>query len=492
MRQLLVTAAIVQEGDRVLLTRRRPDRHLGGYWEFPGGQVEPGETPEAALCREIREELGCEVEVESLVDVETHLDPDAGRQAVIIFYRCRRVAGEPSPREGQEIAWVTRGDLLAYPLAPADRRVAGRIALAAGGGKAAAGGPQAPALGEAPAAAPAAVAAPGPAQEGTPAAEAPGEAPAGPVLGRALLDRVVLVLYQPQDVVNVAGVIRVMSNFGLRRLRLVEPAAFDPYRILGIAHHTEAIVAGVERYPDLPAALADCGLVLGTTSRPREVRRERLTPRQGAGLMLRAAALAAEAEAGGGAAVPSAPGAVAGTGNQPGGLVAVLFGREKDGLPNEALLDCHGIITIPTAPENRSLNLAQAALVVAYELWLAAIGLADQPLLPPARSLGPCAPPDPGAPPQGDEPRSLLRALEEDARLASGRQREEMFRAVADLLRALYPGTTDARVARSVERLRAVLLRAAPRADEATMLAHLFQHVARALREARAGQEGQR
>ncbi|MCG0239891.1 MAG: NUDIX domain-containing protein [Firmicutes bacterium] len=487
MRQLLVTAAIVQEGDRVLLARRRPDSHLGGFWEFPGGQVEPGETPEAALCREIREELGCEVEVESLFDVETHLDPAADRQAVILFYRCRRVAGEPTSREGQEVAWVTRGELLTYPLAPADRRVAGRIALAAGAGTAVAEG-GAPAL--APEEAP--TGAHGSASGGTPAGQAPGEAPAGPATGRALLDRVVLVLYQPQDVVNVAGVIRVMSNFGLRRLRLVEPAAFDPYRILGIAHHTEAIVAGVERYPDLPSALADCGLVLGTTSRPREVRRERITPRQGAGLLLRAAALAAGAEAGGGTGAPPAPGAAAGAGGLAGGLVAVLFGREKDGLPNEALLDCHGIITIPTAPENRSLNLAQAALVVAYELWLAAIGLADQPLLPPARPAAPGTPPDPGAPPQGDEPRSLIRALEEDARLASGQQREEMFRAVADLLRALYPGTTDARVARSVERLRAVLLRAAPRADEATMLAHLFQHVARALREARGagGAEG--
>lgn len=248
--------------------------------------------------------------------------------------------------------------------------------------------------------------------------------------GARPLDNVVLVLVQPQDLVNVAAIVRVMSNFGLSRLRLVEPAAFDPWRILGIAHHTEPIIEQVERYPDLPGALADCSLVLGTTGRPRETRRERLTPRQAAPLVLQAA------------------------GQNPGSPVAILFGRETDGLTNAELDGCHLLVTIPTA-ENRSLNLAQAGLVLSYELWLAA------------------AEPAPQATPA---------ALAADGEpLATGRHREEMFAALERLLHALYPATTEQRMARSMQRLRAVLLRAAPRSGEARMLSHLFQHLARAV-----------
>lgn len=83
------------------------------------------------------------------------------------------------------------------------------------------------------------------------------------------LDAVVMVLYQPQDAVNVAAAVRAMSHFGLRRLRLVEPAAYDAYRIAGIAHHTAGILERVERYPTLADALADCGFVAATTGRPR-------------------------------------------------------------------------------------------------------------------------------------------------------------------------------------------------------------------------------
>src|SRR5690606_2466350 len=125
----------------------------------------------------------------------------------------------------------------------------------------------------------------------------------------------------------------VMSNFGLSDLRLVGPAAFDPERIAGIAHHTEPIIARTRRFPTLEAALADCGLTLGTTGRPREIERPVYAPRDAAPQIL--AASSAQ-------------------------RVAILFGPERDGLPNAALDRCHGIITIPTHPFNRSLNLAQA------------------------------------------------------------------------------------------------------------------------------------
>jgi len=93
------------------------------------------------------------------------------------------------------------------------------------------------------------------------------------------LSRVAVVLYQPQNVVNVAAIIRVMSNFGLTDLRLIEPAAFDPYRIEGIAHHAGHIVAATRRFQQLADAVVDCNFVLGTTGRPRKADRQVLSPR---------------------------------------------------------------------------------------------------------------------------------------------------------------------------------------------------------------------
>jgi tRNA/rRNA methyltransferase/tRNA (cytidine32/uridine32-2'-O)-methyltransferase len=273
----------------------------------------------------------------------------------------------------------------------------------------------------------------------------------------AALDNVVVVLYQPQDVVNVGSVIRVMSNFGLKRLRLVEPAAFDAYRVEGIAHHTRSIINAVEFFPDLAAALSDCGFVLGTTARKRGTRRDRLTPQQAAPLVLEAALKSLDTPA------------------------ALLFGREDSGLPNEALDNCHALLTIPTGTANPSLNLAQAALVVAYELFKA-----TQVEVAPSAEISPHltgAEPS-GVPPRTGETSSIAQAiqlLQEDARLATGSERAQMFKALADLLRTLYPNTTEERVAYSMSRLRAVLLRAAPRHDESRAIAHLFHHLIQAV-----------
>lgn len=242
------------------------------------------------------------------------------------------------------------------------------------------------------------------------------------------LTQIVIVLYQPQDVVNVAAIIRLMSNFGLPHLRLVEPAAFDPYRIEGIAHHTEALIQATRRFATLAEAMADCDFILGTTGRPRHLERHIVNPRQAAPLLLETAALA------------------------PDRKVAVLFGPEQDGLPNEALDLCHGVLAIPTHPRNRSLNLAQAALVIAYELWMA------------ATEAG-------GAPP----PAPLVPAPD----LAGGEEREAMFAALRQLLVTLYPGTTEVRLDSSMARLRAMLMRAAPRREEAAALTNLCRHAAR-------------
>lgn len=243
------------------------------------------------------------------------------------------------------------------------------------------------------------------------------------------LDQIVLVLYQPTNIVNVAAIIRVMSNFGLRHLRLVEPAAFDPYRIAGIAHHTESIIAAVRRFGTLEEAVADCGFILGTSGKPRAGERTLLAPRQAAPLLLETAALA------------------------PDRKVAVLFGTEQDGLPNDALDQCHGVLTVPTHPDNASLNLAQAALVVAYELWMTASASADA--APAAPALAPA--PD----------------------LAGGEEREAMFGALRALLLALYPTTTDSQLEKAMSRLRTLLMRAAPRHEEAAALTNLCRHAAR-------------
>ncbi len=179
------------------------------------------------------------------------------------------------------------------------------------------------------------------------------------------LDRVVLVLWQTQDLVNIAGTIRAMKNFGLRRLRLVAPAEWDPWRIGGIAHDTADIVAATEIHDDLESALADVTFAVAMTARERRAKRSVGRPRDVASeLLTRAAA--------------------------PDETCAIVFGREDRGLTNSALDRCHRSITIPTNPDHSSLNLAQAVIVIAYELWMAQEGR-TQPFKPPRRDAPPAS-----------------------------------------------------------------------------------------------------
>jgi TrmH family RNA methyltransferase len=164
------------------------------------------------------------------------------------------------------------------------------------------------------------------------------------------LSRVVIVLDHPQDVVNIAGVIRLMMNFGLSRLRLVQPDEFEPYRIEGIAHRSGPLVEATTLHDTLRGAVADCAWVLGTTARPRTAGRNYVRPREAAQAVVENAAQ---------------------------GDVAILFGREDKGLFNDALDLCHAVAIIPTS-EYSSLNLAQAALVIAYETFLAAEGSLEE------------------------------------------------------------------------------------------------------------------
>jgi 8-oxo-dGTP diphosphatase len=128
-RTLVVAALIRRDSDgRYLLSRRRPDQSLPGCWEFPGGKVEPGEAPVAALVREIDEELGCTVEVGAIEEVVFHAYERF--DLYMLIYRCSIVAGAPRPVQVAEVAWFTARELPELPLPPADYPLARRLAEA--------------------------------------------------------------------------------------------------------------------------------------------------------------------------------------------------------------------------------------------------------------------------------------------------------------------------------------------------------------------------
>ena len=120
-------AAVVQSDDgRFLLARRLPGAHLGGLWEFPGGAVEKGETPEDALHRELAEELGVEIAVGEPLTFAFHRDME--RDVLLLFYRARIAGGAPHGREGQEIGWFAPAELPNLATPPADAQLVARLA----------------------------------------------------------------------------------------------------------------------------------------------------------------------------------------------------------------------------------------------------------------------------------------------------------------------------------------------------------------------------
>ena len=117
---LVVAAALVDADNRVLLAQRPEGRRMAGLWEFPGGKVQPGESPEAALTRELREELGIEVRVPCLAPL-TFASHDYGDFHLLMpLYVCRRWQGLVRPLEGQKLAWVEKHRLRDFPMPPAD------------------------------------------------------------------------------------------------------------------------------------------------------------------------------------------------------------------------------------------------------------------------------------------------------------------------------------------------------------------------------------
>ena len=119
-----VVAAVIEREGRILIARRHGGSHLGGLWEFPGGKRQAGETPEAALVREIREELDAAVTVGELLDDVEWTYPE--KTVRLLFFRCA-LAGEPRAAEGQEIAWVAPADLDRYEFPPADEGLVARL-----------------------------------------------------------------------------------------------------------------------------------------------------------------------------------------------------------------------------------------------------------------------------------------------------------------------------------------------------------------------------
>jgi len=125
MEPIDVAAGLVFRHGQLLITKRHASGHLGGLWEFPGGKREPGESFEACVERELREELGIEVSVGQLIESLTHEYPE--KTVRLNFYHCRLLKGEPQPLQCADIRWIVPTQLNSYNFPPADERLLERL-----------------------------------------------------------------------------------------------------------------------------------------------------------------------------------------------------------------------------------------------------------------------------------------------------------------------------------------------------------------------------
>ena len=117
---LVAAVALIDKDGRVLLSQRPPDKQLGGLWEFPGGKVEAGERPEAALIRELKEELGIDVAESCLAPLTFASHAYEEFHLLMPLYVCRRWDGVPQPRHHAALKWVRPKDMGVFPMPAAD------------------------------------------------------------------------------------------------------------------------------------------------------------------------------------------------------------------------------------------------------------------------------------------------------------------------------------------------------------------------------------
>lgn len=123
----VVAVALVDREGRVLLQQRPPGGSMAGLWEFPGGKVEPGETPEAALIRELHEELGIDVEAACLAPATFASAPLGDRHLLLLLFACRKWRGQPQPLHASALRWARPIEMHALAMPPADRPLIGLI-----------------------------------------------------------------------------------------------------------------------------------------------------------------------------------------------------------------------------------------------------------------------------------------------------------------------------------------------------------------------------
>jgi 8-oxo-dGTP diphosphatase len=124
---MVSAAALIDADGRVLLQERPEGKPMAGLWEFPGGKVEPGETPEAALIRELHEELGIDVTPACLAPAVFASEPLGDRHLLLLLYACRKWAGQVEARHAAALRWVRPVEMHRLPMPPADRPLIGLL-----------------------------------------------------------------------------------------------------------------------------------------------------------------------------------------------------------------------------------------------------------------------------------------------------------------------------------------------------------------------------
>ena len=128
---LVVAAALCDGAGKILLQKRPEGRSMSGLWEFPGGKIEPGETPEQALVRELREELSIEVSTCDLQPLSFASEPLSDQNLLLLLYHCDRWEGVPEPLESPEIGWFSVEQMRSLAMPPADLPLLDHLARSA-------------------------------------------------------------------------------------------------------------------------------------------------------------------------------------------------------------------------------------------------------------------------------------------------------------------------------------------------------------------------